>query len=151
MKIGEVMTPDAAVVGPDDSMQEAAILMDRFGTGVLPVGDGDGVIGIITDRDIVIRGVAAGKDLGTSVRHLMTAEVEHCFADEEVEQAARLMAERQVRRLPVLDRERRLVGIVSLGDLALAAGDGDAAARALRGISQPSGEHSQSTFEDEAG
>jgi len=151
MKISEVMTPEVAVVGPDDSMQEAAILMDRLDTGVLPVGDGDAVIGIVTDRDIVIRGVAAGKDLGTGVRDLMTAEVEHCFADDEVEQVARLMAERQVRRLPVLDRERRLVGIVSLGDLAVEAGESDAAARALRGISQPSGEHSQSTFEDEGG
>ncbi|MFO1056934.1 MAG: CBS domain-containing protein [Dongiaceae bacterium] len=151
MKISEVMTPEVAIVGPDDSMQEAAILMDRFDTGALPVGDGDGVVGIVTDRDIVIRGVAAGKDLGTAVRDLMTDAVEHCYADDEVEQAARLMAEHQVRRLPVLDRERRLVGIVSLGDLALQQEAADQAGRALSGISQPSGEHSQSTFEDQGG
>jgi CBS domain-containing protein len=149
MKVSEVMTPDVAIVGPDDSMQEAAILMDSFDTRALPVGEGEGVVGIITDRDIVIRGVAAGKDLGTAVRDLMTESVEHCFADDEVEQVAQVMAERQVRRLPVLDRERRLVGIVSLGDLALQESAADEAGRALSGISQPSGEHSQSTFGNE--
>jgi CBS domain-containing protein len=149
MKVSEAMTPRVATLSPDDSMQEAAILMDRFDTGVVPVGEDGRVVGIITDRNLVIRGVAAGKDLGTSVRDLMTEEVEHCLVDDAVEQVARLMAERQVRRLPVLDRDRKLAGIVSLGDLALAGDEPDEAARALRGISQPSGEHSQSTFEED--
>jgi len=104
---------------------------------------------MITDRDIVIRGVAAGKDLGTAVRDVMTGDIEYCSPDDEVDRVAVVMAERQVRRLPVLDRERRLCGIVSLGDLALEVHGGEAATRALRGISQPSGEHSQSTFEGE--
>jgi CBS domain-containing protein len=142
MKVKEVMSHDVAVVSPDDTIQKAAFTMGEIDAGLLPVGENDRLVGMITDRDIAIRAVAAGMDPATKVRDVMSAEVKYCFEDEDVSHVSQNMAELQVRRLPVVDREKRLVGIISLGDIA---GDQDPGETgvALRGISQPGGPHSQ--------
>jgi len=107
--------------------------------GSMPVGENDRLVGIVTDRDIVLRAVAEERMPGnTSVREVMSAKVCYCFEDDDVEEAARIMAEHQVKRLPVLNREKRLVGIVALSDLGRS--DGEAAQAALEGISQETGQ-----------
>jgi CBS domain-containing protein len=142
MKVREVMTPNVEVINPDASVLEAAKRMAQRDTGVLPVCDGDRLVGMLTDRDIVVRVVAAEKDpVATKVREAMTAEVEYCFDDEDTEEVALRMAEKKLRRLVVLDRDKRLVGIVSVGDLARARED--EAAVALSGAAQPGGPHEQ--------
>lgn len=142
MKVSEAMTRDVRVASPDQTIQEAARTMAELDTGVLPVGENDRLVGMITDRDITVRAVAAGKGPQTSVREAMTPDVRYCFDDEDTDQVARTMADSQVRRLPVLNRDKRLVGILSLGDIAVMQG-GRAAGEALAGISEPGGEHSQ--------
>jgi CBS domain-containing protein len=141
MKISEVMTRDVQIAKPDETVRNVARLMADLGIGAMPAAENDRLIGMITDRDIAVRGVANGKGPDTPIREVMTAEVEYCFDDDSVEEVARKMDQLQVRRLPVLNREKRLVGIVSLGDLALEADE--PAARALQGISRPGGKHSQ--------
>ena len=142
MKIREVMTQDVKVADPGQSLADAARMMAQADSGVLPVGEADRLVGMITDRDIVIRGVA--KDLGpdTPIREVMSKEVLYCFLDEDVEHVAENMGEQQVRRLPVLDREKRLVGIVSIGDLAAHAKP-KTAGEAISAISRPGGPHDQ--------
>lgn len=137
------MTPDARSVSPDASLAAAARLMRDLNVGSLPVCDNDRVTGVITDRDITIRAVAEVRDIeGTPVRAIMSPEIVYAFEDQDVEDAARLMEIKQVRRLPVLSREQRLVGILSLGDLAVEAGM-SLCGEALQEISQkaPSGPH----------
>ena len=137
MKVSEVMTREVRVVGPDRSVREAARLMDQLNVGVLPVCDGERLLGIITDRDITVRATAAGLDPDeVDVRKIMTEDVRWCFEDEAVEDVAQMMGDVQIRRIPVVDRNKRLVGIVALGDLATdrAQGTGEA----LRRISEPS-------------
>lgn len=124
MQLKDVMTRAVEVIGPDASLQEAARKMKGLDIGPLPVCDGERVVGVITDRDITIRAVAEGRDPGhTRVRDVMTPDVEFCFDDDDLVKAARLMQETQIRRLLVLDRQKHLVGIVALKDLALAAKD----------------------------
>jgi len=137
MDVREVMTPDVVVASPDDTLQHAAEMMVDIDAGVLPVGEKDRLVGMLTDRDITIRAVAAGKSpADCKVREIMSPEIKYIYEDESLEDAARNMSELQIRRLPVLSRDKRLVGIVSLGDLALKkkgpAGD------ALKGVSRPS-------------
>lgn len=137
MNISQVMTPDVKVVSPTDSLQSAAFLMRENDVGLLPVGENDRLIGMLTDRDITIRAVAEGlSPEETEVQQVMTSEVEFIFDDYPVEEAARYMSELQVRRLPVVDRNHRLVGIVSLGDVSLS--KQQSAGAALSSISQPS-------------
>jgi CBS domain-containing protein len=136
MNVSEVMSSDVYVSSPDDTLQTAAQAMADLDTGVLPVGDGERLIGIVTDRDIVIRGVAKALDASTTlIRDVMSAGVCYCFDDEDVEDAAQQMAELQVRRLPVLNRAKRLVGIISLGDLSQEA-DTRVTGDALQGVSE---------------
>jgi CBS domain-containing protein len=142
MRVSEAMTRDVRVARPDQTIQDAAKMMSDVDAGVLPVGENDQLVGMITDRDIAIRGIAQGKGPDTPVREVMTADVKYCFEDEDTDQVARNMADQQVRRLPVVNRDKRLVGILSLGDLAVMQG-GQRAGEALAGISQPGGEHSQ--------
>ena len=138
MNISEVMTRDVRIATPNDSLQTAARIMDEFDFGLLPVGENDRLIGMLSDRDITIRAVAQGLSPQESkVADVMTADVKYIYEDESVEQAARNMSDLQVRRLPVVDRDNRLVGIVSLGDLALS--EEDSAGAALSSISQPVG------------
>jgi CBS domain-containing protein len=136
MKIGELMTPDVEVIRPDDTLHTAARMMADLDAGVLPVGENDRLVGMITDRDITVRGVAKGRDPDkTKVRDAMSGEVRYCFDDEDPEEVARKMGSWQVRRLPVLNRDKRLVGIVSLGDLVIG-GSEEPAKDALKEILQ---------------
>jgi CBS domain-containing protein len=134
MKIAELMTLDVEVIRPNDTLRTAAKMMADLDAGILPVGENDRLVGMITDRDITVRAVAEGRDPDkTTVRDTMTDEVRYCFADESPEEVARKMSAWQVRRLPVLSRDKRLVGIVALGDLVI--GAEDPAKEALREIS----------------
>ena len=144
MQVSEVMSPEVNVASPRQSIREAAQMMAAIDAGALPVGENDRLVGMITDRDIAVRAVASGKGPKTPVREVMSQEVKYCFEDEDLAHVAKNMAEIKVRRLPVMNREKRLVGILSLGDLALANGP-DPAGNALCGISEPGGEHSQAT------
>ncbi|MES2119173.1 MAG: CBS domain-containing protein [Pseudomonadota bacterium] len=142
MKVSEVMTREVQTVSPDQSAQEAASFMLSADAGSIPVAEGDRLIGMITDRDIAVRGVAKGYGPDTPVRELMTDDLVVVRMDEDVEEAAEKMSSAQVRRLPVIDEEERLCGIVSLGDLSREADD-QCAEQALEGVSQPGGEHRQ--------
>ena len=138
MKLRDLMTRGVEVVDPHDGLPEAAMKMRSLDVGSVPVCDGDRLVGMLTDRDITVRAVAEGRDLSTTlVDDVMTREVVYATEDQEVDEAARLMADRQVRRLPVIDRHDRLVGIVSLGDLAVDSGEDQAAGEALERISRP--------------
>jgi CBS domain-containing protein len=143
MNIASVMSRDVQLVNPDDTIRNAAALMKKVDAGLLPVADNDKLVGMITDRDIAVRAVAEGKGPDTKVRDAMTREVKYCFEDEDVTHVAENMAELQVRRLPVMNRDKRLVGIVALADLATE-GSLPKTARALHGISQAGGQHNQS-------
>ena len=142
MKVSEAMTRNVLLANPEETIQEAASTMASLDAGVLPVGEKDHLIGIITDRDIAIRGIAQGKGPEAKVRDVMSKDIKYCFDDQDVEEVTRNMADIQVRRLPVINREKRLVGILSLGDIAISR-DGKRAGDALRGISRPGGEHTQ--------
>jgi CBS domain-containing protein len=142
MKVSEAMTRDVRVASPEETLQKAAQTMASLDAGVLPVGENDRLVGMITDRDIAIRGIAKGKGPKAKVRDVMTEDVKYCFDDQEIEEVTRNMADIQVRRLPVLNRDKHLIGILSLGDVAINH-DGQGADDALRGISQPGGEHTQ--------
>jgi len=143
MKIANVMSREVELIKADQTLREAATLMKKIDAGVLPVADGDRLGGIVTDRDIAIRGVAEGRGPDAKIRDVMSDKVMYCFEDEDVAHVVENMAELRVRRLPVMNREKRLVGIVSLGDLATE-GSLPKTAKALHGISQPGGPHSQS-------
>lgn len=143
MKVRDSMTRDVQIAAPSQSVREAAQMMAELDVGVLPVGESDRLVGMITDRDIVVRAVAAGHGPDTLVREVMSAQVQYCFDDQSLEEVTANMADIQVRRLPVVNRDKRLVGIISLGDIAVQSGREHAAAAALSGISRPGGEHSQ--------
>ena len=142
MKISEVMTRDVATVQADQTAQEAANFMLTGDAGSIPVTDGDKLIGMITDRDIAVRGVAKGHGPDTPVRDLMTSGLICAREDDDIDEVATKMSEAQVRRLPVIDGSENLVGIVSLGDLARET-DGEGAHEALEGVSAPGGQHQQ--------
>jgi CBS domain-containing protein len=142
MKVSEVMTREVQTVRPDQRVQDAASFMLSADAGSIPVIDGDRLIGMITDRDIAVRGVAKGFGPETPVRELMTDEIICAREDDDVDDIASKMSEAQIRRLPVVDSEERLCGIVSLGDLSREA-DPDSAVEALEGVTQPGGRHQQ--------
>ena len=142
MKVSNCMTNEVQIANPDQTIREVAQVMARLDAGSMPVGDNDRLVGMITDRDIAIRGIAMGKGPDAKVSDVMSPDVKYCFDDEEVEEVLHNMGDLQVRRLPVLNRDKRLVGIISLGDLATN-GDTADAGEALSGISKPGGEHSQ--------
>jgi CBS domain-containing protein len=142
MKVSEVMTRDVQTIRPDDPVQQAASFMLSAVAGSIPVTDGERLIGMITDRDIAVRGIAKGYGPDTPVRELMTDDVICVREDDNVEDIASKMSEAQVRRLPVIDGNDRLCGIVSLGDLSREADD-DYASEALEGVSEPGGKHQQ--------
>jgi len=142
MKVSEVMTRNVQTVRPDQPVQEAAGFMLSADAGSIPVTEGDRLIGMITDRDIAVRGIAKGYGPDTPVRELMTNDLVVLRVDDNVEDAAAKMSSSQVRRLPVIDQDEMLCGIVSLGDLSRET-DRDCATEALEGVSQPGGEHRQ--------
>ena len=136
MKIRELMTSEVELVNPDDNLHTAAKMMADLDAGALPVGENDRLVGMITDRDITVRAVAAGRDPEkTVVRDAMSSGIRFCFEDEDSEAVAQKMGEWQVRRLPVLNRDKRLVGIVSLGDLVIGGAE-DESKSALKQISE---------------
>jgi CBS domain-containing protein len=138
MQLKEVMTRRVEVICPDATLEEAAEKMKSLDVGPLPVCDGERLVGMITDRDITVRATSAGKEpKRTPVRDVMTEEIKYCFEDEDVQVAADLMAKAQIRRLVVLNRDKRLVGIVSLGDLATEPRADEEAGEALEEISEP--------------
>ena len=137
MKVSEAMSRDVQLARPDQPICDAAKAMAAIDAGALPVQENDRLVGMITDRDIAVRAVAERKGPETPVREVMTADIKYCFEDEDVEHVAKNMADLQVRRLPVVNRDKRLVGIVALGDVALAEGK-KVAGKAVKGISQPS-------------
>jgi CBS domain-containing protein len=136
MKIREIMTRDVRVASPNDNLQQAAQLMEKEDFGALPIGEDDRLVGMLSDRDITIRAVARGLAPDRcKVRDVMTSDIKYVYDDESVADVVRNMSELQVRRLPVLNRDKRLVGIVSLGDLAVS--EPKPAGEALHSISQP--------------
>jgi CBS domain-containing protein len=137
MKVKEVMTGRPECIAPTATVQEAAARMRSLDVGSLPVCDNDRLVGVITDRDIAVRSVAEGHDpTRDHVRETMSPGIIYCFDDQDAKEAADLMGEKQVRRLPVLDRNKQLVGIVSLGDLAVEARDDRMSGDALKHISE---------------
>jgi CBS domain-containing protein len=137
MQLREIMTTGVQLTDPAMKLKEAAALMRDGDFGLLPVGENDRLIGTISDRDITVRAVAEGRDPSTTtVREAMSEGIHYCFEDQTVEEAAEAMGQAQIRRLPVLNRDKRLVGIVALGDLATRPGAGARAGEALSGVSR---------------
>jgi len=142
MKVSDCMTREVRIVDPAETLQTAARSMANIDAGILPVGKNDRLVGVITDRDIAIRAVGTGRAADAKVGDVMSQEVRYCYADDDVEDILDNMAEQQIRRLPVVDRNKRLVGIVSISDLA-ANGEKARTGETLGEIARPSGLHSQ--------
>jgi CBS domain-containing protein len=138
MELREIMTRGVEVISVDESVKEAAIKMKQLDVGLIPVCDGDKLRGVLTDRDIVVRATAEGLDPArTKVVDVMSPDIAYCFEEQEVEEAVSLMEVRQIRRLPILNQDERLVGIVSLGDIAVHVGDRELSGETLEEISEP--------------
>ena len=142
MKVSDAMTPEVQLCTPDDTLRDAAQAMAALGVGLLPVTDNERLVGMISDRDIAIRGIGTGRGPEGRVGDVMTAEVKYCYDDQDLDEVSANMGEIQVRRLPVLNRNKQLVGIIALGDIALIQG-GNGTGAALCGISRPGGQHVQ--------
>jgi len=140
-RVADVMEREVKLANPDDNVQQAARMMREADVGVLPVGEGDRLIGMVSDRDIAMRLAAEGRDPArTKVREVMSPDVRYVYEDEGLEHVAENMAEQQVRRLPVMNRDKRLIGIVSLGDIATGPRS-HLAGKALRGVVREGGQH----------
>ncbi len=142
MRVSEAMTRDVRIASPDQTIQEAAAVMADIDAGIVPVGDHDRLVGMLTDRDIAVRAVARGRGPDAKVRDVMSSEVKYCYEDEDTDDVCRNLADQKIRRIPVVSRDKRLVGILSLGDLARSAPE-DSVGAALSAISRPGGAHSQ--------
>jgi len=136
------MTSEVRVASPDQTIREAAQLMAELDAGALPVAENDRLVGMITDRDIAVRAVAEGLPADTPISEIMSHEVLYCFEDQALDDVARNMGQVQVRRLPVVNRDKRLVGIVSFADLARTE-QPTTVGRAVSHVSEPGGKHSQ--------
>jgi CBS-domain-containing membrane protein len=143
MRVAEVMSRNVQLASPEDKVQEIAKRMVSDDVGFMPVGDKDRLVGTITDRDIVARAVAKGRDGKCKVRDVMSNDIKYCYDDEDVEHVIRNLGDLQLRRLPVVNREKRLVGVVSLADAARKV-DPAGAGTGLSEITAPGGQHSQS-------
>ena len=138
-KIKDIMTSDVHIILPDCIVQEAAQKMLKLGVGALPVCDGEKILGIVTDRDITLRAVASGRDIqNTKAREIMSSPIVYCFENQDIEEVSRIMEVKQIRRLVVLNQEKKLVGIVSLGDVAVKTGRDDLAGEILEKVSMTS-------------
>ena len=138
MQLREVMTPNVEVIGSNIRLKDAAAKMKELDVGLMPVCDGEKLRGLLTDRDITVRATAEGRDPSkTKVSEIMSADIVFCFEDQEIEEAISLMEVKQIRRVPILDRDKHLVGIVSLGDIAVRAGDQKLTGETLREVSEP--------------
>ena len=144
MQVRDAMTRDVRLATPGQTIRDVAKMMQEIDAGVLPVGENDRIVGMITDRDIAVRAVAEGKGPDTPVREVMsTDQVLYCFEDDDIDDVAKNMGDVKVRRLPVVDRNKRLVGIVSIGDLAQH--EQKAAGKGLDKISEKGGPHDQTS------
>jgi CBS domain-containing protein len=138
MRVADIMSRDVEVVPPEATLQQAAEKMRELDIGPLPVFEGNHVIGVITDRDIAVRAVAEGRDPNTTtVREAMTEDLVFCFEDQDIDEVAQMMRDKQIRRLVVFDRWKNLAGIVSLGDLAVETDGAQPAGQVLKDVSQP--------------
>lgn len=138
MQVKEIMTQDVETVTPDTLIRDAAHLMREVNAGFLPVGEEDQLIGTLTDRDIVVRSVAEGQDPKVArVREAMSEELVYCFEDDDVTEAAALMGEKQIRRLPVVNSEKRLVGVLSIGDIARETTATELTGQVVEDVTQP--------------
>jgi CBS domain-containing protein len=144
MKVSKIMSRDVTLLNPSQTICVAASLMAEIDAGALPVGENDRLVGMITDRDIVIRAVAQGRAADTKVADVMSKEVLYCFDTDEIDEVARNMGKARVRRLPVVNRDKRLVGIVSLGDVARN-DDATNIGQTVTRVSTPGGKHDQTT------
>jgi CBS domain-containing protein len=142
MKVRDVMSPEVQLCTPDDTLKDAAEAMAALAVGLLPVTDNECLVGMISDRDIAVRGVALGRGPDSWVGDVMTAEVKYCYDDQDLDEVTANMGDIQVRRLPVLNRDKRLVGIITLGDIAQVQ-TGNGTGEALGQISRPGGQHAQ--------
>jgi CBS domain-containing protein len=139
VKVRDVMTEGAECTRPDATIREAAARMKELDVGVLPVCEGDRLVGMLTDRDIILRSVAAGHAPEEhSVKEAMTKEMFYCFEEEDIAEVTKIMRQRQIRRVPVLNHDKRLTGIVSIGDVAVTTHDDRMVGRAIEDISEPS-------------
>lgn len=138
-KLSDIMTRDVRVVPPTCTVQEAAQQMRQLDVGAIPVCDGQKLVGVITDRDIAIRASADGKDpKSTKITDVMSSDVAWCFEDSSVDEAVRTMESKQIRRIPVVDRNKKLVGIVALADLARSSASDQKKADGIEGVSRRS-------------
>lgn len=138
MQVKEIMTTNVEYINPDIALIDAAKRMKNLDIGVLPVGENDRLVGMLTDRDIAVRAVAEGRDPNnTKVRNAMTSDLVYCYEDQDISEAGKMMKDNQIRRLVVLNRDKRLVGICSLGDLAVESGDQNLIGDVLQNVSQP--------------
>ena len=142
MRVIQAMTRDVHLASPDDTLRDAATKMAQADIGFLPVRENDRLVGAITDRDMVVRALADGRDGATHVRDVMTKGVKYCFEDEDIDHVIANMGENKVRRLPVMNRAKRLVGVLSLADVALGY-EPEAVGESLAGVVEPGGEHCQ--------
>ena len=142
MRVSEAMTREVRVANPAQTIRDAARIMAEIDAGAVPVGENDRLVGMITDRDIAIRAVAEGKGPDTPVRDIMSKDIKYCYDDEDLEHVAENMGELQVRRLPVVNRDKRLVGIVALGDVARHE-DHHTTGETTAEVSKPGGKHRQ--------
>jgi CBS domain-containing protein len=138
MELRDIMTRNVEVVNGNASLKEAATKMKKLDVGLIPVCDGDRLKGLLTDRDITIRATANGRDPSkTKVNEVMSTDIAYCLEDQAVDEAVILMEARQIRRLPILNQDKQLVGIVSLADIAVHVGDRDLTGETLEEISEP--------------
>lgn len=135
MRVSEVMTRNVRVANPNETIRQAALIMAEIDAGVVPVGENDRLVGMLTDRDIAIRAVAQGMGPETRIGDVMSGDVKYCFDDEDSDEVCRNLGDQQIRRIPVVSRDKRLVGILSLGDLAAGSTNGSAG-EALADISR---------------
>jgi len=142
MRVRECMTTDVRVITPDNTLQSAAQAMADIDSGFLPVVDHDRLVGVVTDRDIAIRGVAAGRSPETSIRDVMSDTVKYCFDDDDLDDVLENMGDIQLHRLAVINRDKRLIGVITVGDCA-GGGETTRAGEALGDIVRPSRQHSQ--------
>ncbi len=142
MRVSEAMTREVRVATPGQTIRDVAKIMAEIDAGAMPVGENDRLVGMITDRDIAIRGVAQGKGPDTPVREVMSdSKVLYCFEDDDLNDVAKNMGSEQVRRLPVVNKDKRLVGIVSIGNIAQ--NESKSAGKAVKGVTKPGGAHQQ--------
>ena len=139
MRVADVMTRDVTLVSPDQSIIDAAKMMAECDCGSLPVQENDRLVGMVTDRDIVVRALAQGKT-DSKVRDVMSTDIKYCYEDDDIDDVAHNMGDLQIRRLPVVDKNKRLVGIVSLGDITQTA-DTEIAGEALSSITEKASQH----------